>query len=86
MVSTLIPGPCQLFYIHHCPCVETESQRGKMMKAVTVQIFLLDPALESVHLPCLRLNGSHLPTNLGGRFSLKAAMPSSRSWVGMFWA
>lgn len=36
-------------------------------------------------LPCLKLNGNHLPTNLGGRFSSKVAMPSSRSQVRIFW-
>lgn len=56
-----------------------------MMRIVTLQIFLLDLALSEAHLPCLKLNGSHSPRNWGGRFSLKAAMPSSRSRVGIFW-
>lgn len=47
---------------------------------ITVSVIVLVKTLKARG----ELKRAHLPTNFGGRFSLKAAIPSSRSWVGMF--
>lgn len=73
MVSTLSLGTM--------PFTMSAIVLAKKLKSL-LQTFPLDPRLCGVCLYKL----CYFSTNLGSRFPRKAAIPSSQSWVGMFWA